>query len=96
MKLISLIVVLVSFGLSQDYKTLTKDNEIKDRNLVQVEQTIPIIEKRIFTVRSLTVELQVLRTQLVDIQSRITEAEAKLVIVQSMADAVILKEGEGK
>ncbi len=73
------------------YEAKTKDDEVTDKNMVQVEETQDVEKKTTYTLAYINTRIAVLQAQVTNIQTEITELEILKTAVDFEAEKVILK-----
>ena len=92
LSLIAVIIFLsagVAFGAS--YEALTKDNEVTNKEMVQVEETATVDQKIIYTLSYINTRIAVIQTKIMSLQNELAEIQALKVLVDAEAAKVKLK-----
>lgn len=77
--------------MAKTYIAKSKDNEISDRNSIQVEESEAIESKRILTLSYINTQISVKNGQIQNLQSEIAELQETKTAIETEANKVALK-----
>ena len=77
--------------MAKTYIAKSKDNEISDRNSIQVEESEAIESKRILTLSYINTQISVKNGQIQNLQSEIAELQETKTAIEIEANKVALK-----
>ncbi len=95
-KAMMIVAIMFLSGLvyAGEYKAITGDNEVTNKDMVQVEETANIEQKTTLTLRFINNQIAVVQSRIASLESEVAEFEALKALVDAEASKVILAEPE--
>ncbi len=85
------IFLFTGLAYAQSYKAITGDNEVTDKNMVQVEETANVEQKTVLTLSYINTQIAVIQAKITSLESDLADMQTLKALVDTEASKVVLK-----